>query len=105
MNIVRIVGDNQFYARPDGTVTTNAAVALEAWRAARHAANTAVVTLEPYAAQPLGCQARQYSDQMLCRCGRAWDMNDPDPPHCPRNGETSTEIGNKAIAKLKGCAS
>lgn len=24
--------------------------------------------------------ARQYSDQMICSCGLAWDMNDPCPP-------------------------
>lgn len=30
-----------------------------------------------------GCRARQYSDQMQCPCGLAWDMNDPDPPQCP----------------------
>ena len=29
------------------------------------------------------CRAKQYSDQMLCRCGLGWDMNDPDPPECP----------------------
>lgn len=23
---------------------------------------------------------RQYSDQMLCSCGVAWDVNDPFPP-------------------------
>lgn len=29
------------------------------------------------------CEARQYSDQMLCdRCGLQWDVNDPDPPEC-----------------------
>lgn len=29
------------------------------------------------------CEARQYSDQMLCdRCGLQWDVNDPDPPCC-----------------------
>lgn len=35
------------------------------------------------------CKARQYSDQMQCLCGLAWDVNDPEPPHCPegtRNG-------------------
>lgn len=30
------------------------------------------------------CLARQYSDQMQCACGLAWDMNDPDPPECPQ---------------------
>lgn len=29
------------------------------------------------------CKARQYNDQMLCRCGLAWDVNDPEPPACP----------------------
>lgn len=27
--------------------------------------------------------ARQYGDQMQCaRCGKSWDVNDPDPPEC-----------------------
>jgi len=25
-------------------------------------------------------EVRQYSDQMLCSCGAAWDVNDPEPP-------------------------
>lgn len=29
------------------------------------------------------CKARQYSDQMMCQCGLAWDVNDPEPPACP----------------------
>lgn len=32
------------------------------------------------------CKARQYSDQMLCQCGLAWDTNDPEPPECPAYG-------------------
>lgn len=32
------------------------------------------------------CKARQYSDQMLCACGLAWDVNDPEPPECPAYG-------------------
>lgn len=28
------------------------------------------------------CEAYQASDQMLCKCGRAWDVNDPEPPEC-----------------------
>lgn len=28
------------------------------------------------------CKAGQHSDQMLCACGLAWDVNDPDPPQC-----------------------
>lgn len=29
------------------------------------------------------CKARQHSDQMMCECGRSWDVNDPEPPECP----------------------
>ena len=30
-----------------------------------------------------GCNARQYSDQMVCdKCGLEWDVNDPDAPAC-----------------------
>jgi len=36
------------------------------------------------------CHARQYSDQMLCRCGLGWDMNDPEPPECPNERRTAT---------------
>ena len=26
---------------------------------------------------------RQYSDQMTCRkCGKTWDVDDPEPPEC-----------------------
>ena len=29
------------------------------------------------------CEARQYSDQMMCnKCGLQWDINDDDPPLC-----------------------
>lgn len=32
---------------------------------------------------PSPCQARQYSDQMVCaKCDLAWDVNDPEPPKC-----------------------
>lgn len=30
----------------------------------------------------MSCKARQYSDQMQCPCGLAWDAGDPDPPRC-----------------------
>lgn len=34
------------------------------------------------------CQARQYSDQMMCsRCGLQWDVTDPDPPQCKKKDE------------------
>lgn len=32
------------------------------------------------------CQSRQFSDTVRCAaCDLTWDMNDPDPPRCPRN--------------------
>ena len=30
------------------------------------------------------CTAYRSNDQMLCRCGLAWDVNDPEPPVCSR---------------------
>lgn len=31
------------------------------------------------------CAIRRMSDQEACStCGLAWDVNDPDPPACPR---------------------
>ena len=36
----------------------------------------------------MSCKAYQASDQMICgHCGLQWDVNDPDPPPCPRNAE------------------
>lgn len=29
------------------------------------------------------CMSIGYSDTVTCRCGLAWDLNDPDPPICP----------------------
>lgn len=28
------------------------------------------------------CQAKQHSDQMICKCGAEWDVNDFSPPKC-----------------------
>ena len=30
----------------------------------------------------MACQATQSSDQMVCRCGNGWDINDIDLPRC-----------------------
>jgi hypothetical protein len=32
------------------------------------------------------CRAYQVSDQMVCPCGKQWDVNDPEPPACADNG-------------------
>lgn len=34
------------------------------------------------AIQNASCQAYRCGDQMLCPCGRQWDVNDPDPILC-----------------------
>lgn len=32
------------------------------------------------------CHAKQFSDSMVCNlCRLQWDMNDPEPPRCPRS--------------------
>ena len=34
---------------------------------------------------------RQYGDQMQCsHCGKAWDVNDPEPPKCTEGCEPRT---------------
>jgi len=45
------------------------------------------------------CKARQYSDQMLCECGLAWDVNDPDPPEC-RKPPNAREVALEQIAAI-----
>lgn len=38
------------------------------------------------------CQARQYSDQMICgKCGVQWDVDDPEPPVCPKRKQKEEE--------------
>lgn len=44
------------------------------------------------------CHARQYSDQMLCRCGLAWDVNDPAPPGC-RNAPNRGRYWPNSVVK------
>lgn len=40
------------------------------------------------------CQARQYSDQMICgACGLQWDVNDTEPPECPKTGTEARGSG------------
>lgn len=41
------------------------------------------------------CDARQYSDQMQCSCGLAWDVNDPEPPMCGKKA-----IGNATLSAI-----
>jgi hypothetical protein len=46
------------------------------------------------------CKATQRSDQMFCeRCGIQWDVNDPDPPDCPK--PTDKAKGLAEVAKIK----
>ena len=32
------------------------------------------------------CSAIRCNDQMICKCGLQWDVDDPEPPECPREG-------------------
>jgi dihydrofolate reductase (trimethoprim resistance protein) len=43
------------------------------------------------------CDARQYSDQMICgTCGLQWDVNDLEPPECKPDKKVSIyKIGDK----------
>lgn len=51
---------------------------------------------------PTNCQARQYSDQMICgRCGLQWDVNDPDPPTCKTAGELAMGKMRDTLNKQK----
>lgn len=44
-----------------------------------------------------GCEAIQYSDQMVCkRCDLVWDINDLEPPECL----TGKQLFDKEKAKL-----
>lgn len=46
------------------------------------------------------CKARRYSDQMMCECGLAWDMNDPEPPAC--RAERAVKASNVRVLLLSG---
>ena len=43
------------------------------------------------------CRAYQVSDQMLCPCGRQWDVGDPEPPQCQiGRGHQRVGVGRRA---------
>lgn len=42
------------------------------------------------------CEARRQGDQMQCRCGLAWDLNDPEPPQCQK-----AAVGNEALGEAR----
>ncbi|ENG0046379.1 hypothetical protein ACUOA7_001912 [Pseudomonas aeruginosa] len=47
------------------------------------------------------CKARQHSDQILCECGLGWDVNDPDPPQCPKLAESTwTPVKPSQVAAI-----
>lgn len=51
------------------------------------------------------CQARQFSDQMICgRCALSWDTNDPDPPACPEHQPKREESTVNAHAPVTTAA-
>lgn len=47
------------------------------------------------------CEARQYSDQMVCeKCGLTWDMNDSFPPECKKETMKPHNTGKVQIGIL-----
>lgn len=47
-------------------------------------------------------KARQYGDQMQCHvCGKAWDVNDPEPPECITESELKKARGLEQCKKLR----
>lgn len=46
------------------------------------------------------CQARQYSDQKVChKCGLVWDMNDPEPPACKQETQSTNSGVHNAMSE------
>ena len=42
----------------------------------------------------MACRAVRYSDEMHCAgCGLRWDVNDPEPPPCPKLAADEYENG------------
>ena len=47
------------------------------------------------------CNARQYSDSMVCRtCHLVWDVNDEHPPPCKERGDIMRDLFNKEELEL-----
>lgn len=46
------------------------------------------------------CKATQHSDQMMCPCGLAWDVNDPEPPTCKTTGQQARASGGPGSAMV-----
>ncbi len=47
------------------------------------------------------CEAKQQSDQMYCaKCALTWDMNDPEPPLCPKK-EAERVWQDRPVNKLR----
>jgi hypothetical protein len=50
---------------------------------------------------PLPCDARQFSDQMICEtCDLTWDTNDSNPPSCKRPADHGELAGTCDCAAL-----
>lgn len=48
------------------------------------------------------CKARQYSDQMQCVCGLAWDVNDPEPPECKGTPAPTGPVRDRQLDRMDG---
>lgn len=50
------------------------------------------------------CQARRVGDQMQCgRCGKQWDVNDPERPPCDSAGEVAIRQMREMLERAKKC--
>lgn len=49
----------------------------------------------------MACKAKQYNDQMLCECGLAWDVNDPDRPPCRDRKWYDKQRAELEVKKMK----
>ena len=48
------------------------------------------------------CQARRVGDQMQCgRCGKQWDVNDPERPLCDSAGEVAIRQMREMLARAQ----
>ena len=48
------------------------------------------------------CQARRIGDQMQCgRCGKQWDVNDPELPQCDSAGEVAIRQMREMLERVK----
>ena len=47
-------------------------------------------------------RTRRYGDTIECyKCGKQWDVDDPDPPSCISDREFKKQVAERNIRKIK----